>query len=342
MSFRQGQDITYQERYERIILLGIEMILSLETHSIDRVSTSRVTLERRTRELLQTEIDFISNPKFHGREAEHEILHGSFSNDSDETPDLMPTKHSQNLPSHLARLCEADVLSAEEEQALFREMNFLKYKANSLRSQLDPDLPDEDQINRIEAYLNAAQRVRSHLLRCNMRLVVSIIKKCVTPHISFDELLSDGIWSLIKAVDKFDYGRGFRFSTYAYHAISNFAHRKIANQRKANSRFTLATHSSALDEAPEDNEPAMNEQIWQELSTLIGKAMDNLDQREQLIIRGRFALGEQKKVRTFQSLADELGISKERVRQLEQRAVAKLRLKAEETDIEIMCELAGY
>jgi len=254
----------------------------------------------------------------------------------------MQAKNSQNLPSHLARLCEAGVLSAEEEQTLFREMNFLKCKANSLRSQLDPDSPDEDGINKIESYLNAAQRIRSHLLRCNMRLVVSIIKKCVTPHFSFDELLSDGIWSLIKAVDKFDYARGFRFSTYAYHAISNFAHRKIADQRKAVSRFTPATHSSALDEAWEVKEPAMNEEIWQELSALVAKSMNNLDQREQLIIQGRFALGEQQKVRTFQSLADELGISKERVRQLEQRAVAKLRLKAAETDIEMMCELVGY
>lgn len=318
------------------------MILSLEAHDLEQMNISRVALEQRTRELLQTEIDFVSHPSFHSPDAEGKILHGSFSGDLDETPNFIQAKHSQNLPSHLARLCEAGVLSVEEEQALFREMNFLKYKANSLRSQLDPDSPDEDQINKIESYLNDAQRVRGHLLCCNMRLVVSIIKKCVTPHISFDELLSDGIWSLIKAVDKFDYARGFRFSTYAYHAISNFAHRKIADQRKAVSRFTLATHTSVLDEAMEVREPAMNEQIWQELSALVTKAMNNLDQREQLIVQGRFALGEQQKVRTFQSLADELGISKERVRQLEQRAVAKLRLKAAETDIEMMCELVGY
>ena len=53
--------------------------------------------------------------------------------------------------------------------------------------------------------------------------------------------------------------------------------------------------------------------------------LSQLDRRERLIIRSRFALGRRRKVRTFQYLADKLGISKERVRQLEQRAVVKLR-----------------
>jgi len=322
--------------------MGFQMILSLEVHESGRMGTLRDASGQRAELLLKTEIDFISNPIFQSPEAGHEILYESFSDDSNETNDLKKINRSQNLPAHIARLCEAGVLSVEEEQNLFRRMNYVKYKANSLRSQIDPDSPDEDEINTIELYLNEAQNIRSYILRCNMRLVVSIIKKCVTPHISFDELLSDGIWSLLKAVDKFDYSRGFRFSTYAYHAISNYAYRKIADRRKANARFTPATHTSALDEAREVREPAMDEQIWQELSALVAKAMDNLDRREQLIVQGRFALGEQQKIRTFQSLADELGISKERVRQLEQRAVAKLRLKAEETDLEMMCELVGY
>ncbi len=318
------------------------MILSLETYETGRVNTSRGDSGQRAEELLKTEIDFISNPIFQTPEAEYDILRETFTDDLLETNDLMKARNSQNLPSHLARLCEAGVLSVGEEQDLFRRMNYLKYKANALRSQLDPDSPDEDAINTIESYLNESQNIRSYILRCNMRLVVSIVKKCVTPHVSFDELMSDGIWALIKAVDKFDYARGFRFSTYAYHAISNYAYRKIANRKKANTRFVPATHTSALEEAGEIRGPAMDEQIWQELSGLVAKAMDNLDRREQLIVQGRFALGEQQKVRTFQSLADELGISKERVRQLEQRAVAKLRLKAEETDLEMMCELVGY
>lgn len=317
------------------------MIVSLEAFSSVRTNSCPVGLVSRTRELLRTEIDFVPNATFNSPETEEEILQQPFD-DTQVTTNGNNENHFQDMSSHVGRLCEAEVLSFEDESNLFRRINYFKYKANVLRSQLDPDAPDENKINKIDWYLEEAQNSRARLIRCNMRLVVSIVKKCVTPYVSFDELLSDGIWSLIKAADKFDYSRGFRFSTYAYHAISNFAYRKIADQRKANLRFMPATHSSLLDEASERSNAVMDEQIWQEMSKLLAITMNSLDDREQLIIQGRFALGDQHKIRTFQSLADELGISKERVRQLEKRAVAKLRLKADETDLEMMCELGGY
>ena len=62
--------------------------------------------------------------------------------------------------------------------------------------------------------------------------------------------------------------------------------------------------------------------------------MDRLDRRERFVIRSRYALGAHRKVRTFQFLADKLGVSKERVRQLEQRAVAKLRSFAAEQNVD--------
>ncbi|WP_298866304.1 sigma-70 family RNA polymerase sigma factor [uncultured Gimesia sp.] len=318
------------------------MIASLETSTPEPKSTHRCCVVNRALELLETEIDFIPNATFNSADLEEEILAESLPDDLHVSGDMLSLNTSQNLPSYLSRLCEAEVLTAEAERNLFRRMNYFKFKANALRSQLDPAAPDEYKINKIDQYLSEALNSRAHLIRCNMRLVVSIVKKCVTPHVSFDELLSDGIWSLIKAADKFDYSRGFRFSTYAYHAISNFAYRTIADRRKANLRFMPATHTSALDDASEEVVPVMGEQIWGEMSHLLSKTMKNLDDREQLIIYGRFALGNQHKIRTFQSLADELGISKERVRQLEKRAVAKLRLEAEETDLEMMCDLGGY
>ena len=74
----------------------------------------------------------------------------------------------------------------------------------------------------------------------------------------------------------------------------------------------------------------ISEQTWHRLRAQMAGMLDKLDRREQFIIRSRFALGAHRKVRTFQSLADRLGISKERVRQLEQRAVEKLRTMATE------------
>ena len=66
----------------------------------------------------------------------------------------------------------------------------------------------------------------------------------------------------------------------------------------------------------------------------------HLDRRERLIIRSRYALGSHRRVRTFQDLADRLGISKERVRQLEQRALGKLRALAAERDFHSLYDVA--
>lgn len=313
------------------------MIVSSNVHS----KSSFDSLQRRTQELLNIEIDFVPNRSFNDPDLEIEIRQNSFSIQIQSQGNSSGDIKASSLSPHLARLCEAEILTAEEERELFCRMNFLKFRANALRVQLDPDLPDEDKINSIDSFMAEAQQVRNCIFRCNMRLVVSIVKKCSSPYISFEDLLSDGTWTLMKAVEKFDYDRGFRFSTYAYRAISNYAYRKIADRRKEKARFSQSTHERVIEEVKEEKRPLMGEKPWQELSDLLSRTIEKLDQREQLIVRGRFALGDYHKAKTFQRLADELGISKERVRQLEQRAVAKLRAMAEKTELDMIREFAG-
>ncbi len=167
-----------------------------------------------------------------------------------------------------------------------------------------------------------------------MRLVIAIVKKFVTPRHSFDELLSDGIVSLMQAVDKFDYCRGFRFSTYAYRAIARNAYRTIGDHHKEDGRFDSAVSEDLTSLPEQDRSSPLDEHEWQRMRTLLGRMLDRLDRREQFVLRGRFALGAHRKVRTFQCLADKLGVSKERVRQLEQRALAKLQSMAQQVDTE--------
>jgi RNA polymerase primary sigma factor len=151
----------------------------------------------------------------------------------------------------------------------------------------------------------------------------------VTPKHSFDDLLSDGIISLMQAVDKFDYGKGFRFSTYAYRAIARNAYRSITDRQKEEARFDAAVGEDLSNVAEQDRTSALDEKEWMSMRSTLLEGMNQLDRREQFILRGRFALGAHRKVRTFQCLADKLGVSKERVRQLEQRAIAKLKALVE-------------
>lgn len=284
-------------------------------------------LRERAERLIRSEIDFIPNPEF---AAEGLQLRDSFEELVSGDAGFAPS----DLPSHLRRLCATELLSHEDESMLFREMNLLKFQANILRSRLDPATVTEEEIVSIESRLAAAQAIRDHIIQANMRLVMSIVKKFVTPLQSFDEMLSDGIVTLMQAVEKFDFDRGFRFSTYAYRSIARNAYRTVTAAHKEEARFTRDAEGWAFELEDSQASSTMTDQVWSNLRELMGSMLDKLDRREQFIIRSRFALGAHRKVRSFQYLADKLGVSKERARQLEQRAVGKLRTMAAELEMD--------
>ena len=275
----------------------------------------------RIRALLASEIAFVPNRCFHESGAEAKILRQPPAGREETRFATWP----RDLPAHLARLCESALLPAEVEADLFRRMNYLKSRVHALRTQLNPDRPNRRALAAAERFLAEATAIRNRIIRANMRLVIAIIKKFVGPQHSFDDLLSDGTMSLMHAVDKFDYARGFRFSTYAYRAIARNAYRAVLDRQKENSRFGVDPAEALFAVADDRMSGGMSEQTWSLLRNQLAAILERLDRREQLIIRARFALGAHRKVRTFQSLAERLGISKERVRQLQQLAIDKLR-----------------
>ncbi|MFN7737665.1 MAG: sigma-70 family RNA polymerase sigma factor [Pirellula sp.] len=243
--------------------------------------------------------------------------------------DAMNRTKTPDLPPHLARLCEAKLLTSEEEHLVFSRMNYLKFRANQLRQELSLESPDCWTVRRIEALLKAADWYRDRMVKSNMRLVISIVKKFVNVQNSFDDLLSDGIVALLRAVDKFDVGLGFRFSTYATQVVRRNSYRRVMDKQKERQRVTLSVHEPGIDISDEHRSPSMSEERWQELRGRLSTMLDRLDRREKLIIRARFSLGGHRRIQTLQRLADKLGVSKERVRQLEKRALDKLRDMAE-------------
>ncbi len=287
------------------------------------------TLRSRVLMLLRTEIDFIPNAGFQGENyGPCEIVKRLLADG--EASGQAPA----DLPAHLRRFCEADLLSHEEEVALFREMNYLKFRANALRSRLNPDQIDPAAVEAIDRMLQRAQVIRDHIIKANMRLVMSIVKKFVTPQQSFDDMLSDGTFTLMQTVEKFDFDRGFRFSTYAYRSIARTAYRAVTSAQKEEARFTRDADEWAFEQEESQFASTSAEAVWMNVRELTGKMLDKLDRRERLIIRSRYALGSHRKVRTFQDLANRLGVSKERVRQLEQRAVGKLQAMAAEFELD--------
>jgi RNA polymerase sigma factor (sigma-70 family) len=220
-------------------------------------------------------------------------------------------------------------------------MNYLKYRVNVLRSQLDPDASDGELVERAEEYLRAAHVIRDRIVRANMRLVLSIVKKFATPQYSFDELLSDGIETLMYAVDKFDFDRGFRFSTYAYCSIARCAFRQVVARQKEVGRFEGVVEEIAAAHSEYCERQLVNETCWNELCGTLHGMLSRLDRRERYIVRRRYAIGTKGGAETFQSIAGKLGVSKERVRQLEKRAIEKLRTMAKEMGTADLFEIWG-
>ncbi|MCY3005864.1 MAG: sigma-70 family RNA polymerase sigma factor [Planctomycetota bacterium] len=305
--------------------------------------------------LTSSEIDFMGNPDFSTSDVESSLF-------ADKrllpicSDDLRRVK-TPDLPAHLARLCETKLLTPEEEVETFRRMNFLRFKANELCTELKSVVQTQlakaptsktrlaksvDQkaqasngwtVRRIESLLKAADWYRDRLVKSNMRLVISIVKKFVNTHNAFDDLLSDGIVALMRAVDKFDVGLGFRFSTYATQVVRRNSYRRVMENQTERQRITLSVHDSGVDISDEHRAAGMSEVRWEALRARLSTMLGKLDRREKLIVRARFSLGGHRRVQTLQKLADRLGVSKERIRQLEKRALDKLRDMADVTPI---------
>nr|WP_315854299.1 sigma-70 family RNA polymerase sigma factor [Stieleria maiorica] len=293
-------------------------------------------LKRRTRCRLREEIEFISNPQF-GRRDLGKTLFAEPLNLAPRKTELGVAairRSGIDMPIHLGRLCEAPLLTPEQEQMLFQRMNYLLQQAAVHRSQLDPARPSRVRLELIDRLIALASWHRDRIVEANLRLVFSIVKKFVNASNRFDDLLSDGIVALIRAVEKFDFDRGFRFSTYATQVIRRNSYRTVVVNQQERQKTVGGLQDMDLDLTDEGRESAISEKRWHELRSRLSVMLDELDRREKFIIRARFSLGAHRKVHTLQSLANRLGVSKERVRQLERRAMDKLRAMAGDVNLE--------
>ena len=225
------------------------------------------------------------------------------------------------------------LLSVDGETFLFRKMNYLKFRAEQLRTSAAGHATHQD----LQDLLEDADSVRNHIAECNLRLVISIARKFCTSVCDFDELMSEGNEILLKAISKFDFSRGFRFSTYATHSIQRHFFRYTQRRQKRNSLEFRST-SEVLNEIPNaESDASIDEWVKEEqrMTSLIGLMSDRLNEREHQIVTARFGLNPDGVVKTLRELSAEMGLSKERVRQLQIVAVEKLRELFDELDPEI-------
>ena len=280
---------------------------------------------------------------------------------------------------YLQEIGETDLLTMQEEVWLAKRMERGKLAEETLQLGL---YAAEDRAS-LEADKIDGDLARAHLIRANLRLVVSVAKKYVGRGLSFLDLIQEGNIGLMKATDKFDYKRGYKFSTYATWWIRQAITRAISDQSrtirlpvhvgetinrvkktghrlqqilereptqeeiaramdvsddKVRQVLDVSRHPVSL-EAPvgqdgdaflgdfieDDSMPHPLEMAAQELlKSQIGDALSKLTERERKIIVLRFGL-EDGRFRTLEEVGREFGITRERIRQIEAKALRKLR-----------------
>jgi RNA polymerase primary sigma factor len=307
---------------------GIAVHTLAKRFARSRTSIHRVVTEVRADKLLQQPLDYMYNESFDDPAKEPEIM--------GQMPDLehfekacRDKKIPKDVPPELAPLYEMPLLSKPQEQHLFRQMNYLKHRLHKLRSGIDPARARNQDLDHVEELQAKISAVKDLLIRCNMRLVVSYAKKHAGLTDNLFELISDGNMSLIRAVEKFDYARGNKFSTYASWAImKNFA-RSIPDEKKRREHFV--TGHEELFETKPDFRSDEQEQLSQaeQAASKVNRLLDLLDPREREILRMRAGLDNAEGM-TLEEIGQRLGITKERVRQLNVRIMKKLRDFAQE------------
>ncbi|MBN9181053.1 MAG: RNA polymerase sigma factor [Microbacterium sp.] len=307
------------------------------------------------------------------------------SNDEDDVPVYaaqITGATADPVKDYLKQIGKVPLLNAAEEvelamrieAGLFAEEKLSHMSAAEKATQLGLDL---------QWVARDGQRAKSHLLGANLRLVVSLAKRYTGRGMQFLDLIQEGNLGLIRAVEKFDYTKGFKFSTYATWWIRQAITRAMADQART---IRIPVHmvevinklarvqrqmlqdlgreptpeelSRELDMTPEkvvevqkygrepislhtplgeDGDSEFGDLIedteavvpadavgFTMLQRQLESLLDSLSEREAGVIRMRFGLGDGQP-KTLDQIGDTFGVTRERIRQIESKTMAKLR-----------------
>ena len=214
-------------------------------------------------------------------------------------------------------------LTKPQEYVLFRLYNYLKCKLDHILKPYknSSSIPAKvmDKLDELDSQIKS---VKDKLILANQPLIMSIAKKHQHCPLSFEELCSEALVPLMKSIEKFDFTRGYKFSTYVSWAIMKHFARTIGEASTLKHQYQLLDKED-LDRAEQGVLDIDKEQAYAR-SVAVQKALDKLSERERHILENRFGIDRDAEPLSLSKLGSQLGITKERVRQIESRAMDKL------------------
>lgn len=298
----------------------------------------RIIRRKKAETLLGLHIQFIYSDEFIQPDAEIKILKLSLNRlriIHSPRPKLDLKKAVLN--QYMQNVKDIPRLSRQRELELFRKYNFLKFLAADSLEKLHENKYSSIHIRRIEKCLNLAEDIKNIIIESNLALVITIAGKHTTASAPLQELVSEGNLCLMKAVEGFDYTRGFRFATYVSWIIAKDFARKYPS-----GKLLDRTHSASMDTIQRDfrlRQTIDFGAIERARNSLVQVIKEELDQREQFVIMNHYGLvGSQiiKQTKTLRQIGDELGLTAERVRQIELTALQKLKQSLSIEEFELL------
>ncbi len=271
------------------------------------------------------EMEYVHHPSFSLPQTEDRL----FGDGAEEIP-VPQWSYFPDATETSPQPVERTSLTRQHEQTLFLRFNYARYRL----SKLIEAQKRRRSANRTKAmvfWYRRVRRTRSDLVRSNMALVLAMAKRARVNNVEFTELVSEGNMALLRAINKFDVSRGFKFSTYACRAILKSFNRlgRKAGRYRQFFPVEFEPELEKSDEAERNHQRHWSESV-EAVQDILARNRARLSDVEHTIVTERFAIGSGGKGRTLAELGQMVGLTNERVRQIQNAALDKIRLALSE------------
>jgi RNA polymerase sigma factor (sigma-70 family) len=307
--------------------MAVELMMKGK-RQVRRSPIPRITRERVTA-LLEENYAYMDSPTFRHKNVEREL----FTEDAER--ELPLTSWYQPTRDDLAEVgfgSPPQLMKGPEERMMFLRFNYCKKQLQALQKQIRKLELTLTRANEFLEWHRKFEHYREYLVRTNLALVLAMAKRTRLGDVDFAEVVSEGNMALLRAVDKFSIDRGFKFSTYACRAILKAFSRTAMKASKHRTRFPLEFEPEMeKSDWADKRRDAIEDDCIDELKAIVDRNLADLSSVEQTVIRRRFNWEQaEESPLTLEEVGKIIGVTKERVRQIQNKALAKIRTVMED------------